>query len=87
LRPFSRFAPSYPRSGPPTPVVFADWLSITAALASGVRPSATRTRVRSASCARRSVPLTRQRRNRAYTVGHGGNSRGSMRHAQPERST
>jgi hypothetical protein len=68
-------------------VVFALWLSMTAALASGARPSATRTRVRSASCARRSVPPTRQRRKRAYTVGQGGNSRGSMRHAHPERST
>jgi hypothetical protein len=33
------------------------------------------------------VPSSRQRRNRENTVGQGGNSRGSMRHAHPLRST
>jgi mannose-6-phosphate isomerase-like protein (cupin superfamily) len=34
----------------------------------------------------RSVPSSRQRRKRAKTVGQGGKRRGSMRHAQPERT-
>ena len=56
LRPASRLAPSSPRSGPPTPVVFAAWLSITAALGCSSRPSRARILPRSRSCARRRVP-------------------------------
>jgi hypothetical protein len=68
-------------------VVFALGLSMTAALGSGSRPAWRRASTRSTSCARRRVPSSRQRRKRENTVGHGGNSRGSMRQAQPERST
>ena len=62
LRPAKRFAPSYPRSGPPTGVVFTTWLSITAALGFGSRPSASRTASRSRSCARLSRPSRRHLR-------------------------
>lgn len=79
LRPSRRFAPSYCRPRPPTPVVFADYCRSPPHSRPG-RPSVMRTRARSASCARRSIPR-RQRRTRAYTVRPGGNSRGSMRHA------
>jgi hypothetical protein len=61
LRPLTRLAPSFPRT-PPTPVVRTDWLSMIAALGSGLRP----TRMR--SCSRRialrcsHVPSIRHRR-------------------------
>jgi hypothetical protein len=61
--------------------------SMIAALGSGSRASCRCPRDWSRSCARRRVPSSRQRRNRDNTVGHGGNSRGSMGRAQPERRT
>jgi hypothetical protein len=54
--PNKRFAPSQPRSGPPTAVPSTAWLSITAPLGSRRRPSASRTSSRSRSWACRNRP-------------------------------
>jgi hypothetical protein len=71
----------------PLSVVLADWLSTTAALGSGWRPSATRTRRRSASLIRAQVPSSRQRLKYQYAVRQLGKPSGRYRHWQPVRNT
>ena len=56
------------------------------ALGSVSRPTAARARMRRRSCMRCSVPSSRQRRNCKNTVAQGGDSWGSLRQAQPERT-
>jgi hypothetical protein len=88
LRPLVFLPASYPRldrgtvSEPCT-----DWESMIAADGSGVRPSRTRVRSRSASWMRCHTPARTQRAKIAHTVVAGGNSTGSCRQAMPPRTT
>ena len=71
--PFTFFALSHPRLALGTvSAARTDWESITAAVGCGSRPAAARTRARSASCSRASVPSSRQAAKYPYTVGQGG---------------
>jgi hypothetical protein len=58
--PLTFLAPSYPRSSPPTPVVFTDWLSTIPALGWGFLRRRTLTRFSRAECILSHSPLRRQ---------------------------
>ena len=57
--------------------------AMTAALGSGVRPSARRTAWCRRSCSSLTSPVSRQRAKKAYTRGQGGKSEGIARHLMP----
>ena len=87
LRPLIFLPASYPRVCAETvSAPLTDCESTIPAEGSGLRRSSlTRTRSRSASCSRSSVPSSPQARKYQYTVCHGGKSFGSIRHEQPVR--
>ena len=70
----------------PFSVVLADWLSMIAALGSGLLPSDSRTAGRNSSCTRSHVPSRVHPRKYSCAVCQGGRSSGSIRQAQPLRS-
>src|SRR5439155_16456420 len=78
---------SYPRVAAETvSAPLRDWESTIPAEGCGSRPcSLARTRSRSASCRRSSVPSSLQARKYQYTVCHGGKSFASIRHEHPAR--
>ena len=78
--------PSVIPPGPPFSVVFTDWLSMIAALGVASRPSASRTRGRSASSMPSQVPSVLHFRKYHHTVPQGGTSWGAMRQGMPPRN-
>src|SRR5688572_6309371 len=72
---------------PPFSVVLTLWLSIIAALGSGLRPCLMRQSARNPSLIRSHSPLAVHARKYVYTVCHLGKSCGNIRHEQPVRST
>ena len=72
---------------PPFSVVFADWLSMIAALGVASRPATSRTRTRKASSTRSQVPSSRHFRKYHQTVPQGGRSWGISRQGMPPCST
>ena len=87
LRPLIFLPASYPRVCAETvSAALTDCESTIPAEGSGSRRSSlTRTRSRSASCSRSSVPSSHQARKYQYTVCHGGKSLGRIRHEHPVR--
>jgi hypothetical protein len=86
FRPLTFLWLSRPRADPPS-VAGTDWVSMLPALGVGSRPSATRTRSRSASWIASRVPLCRHSLKYRQVVLLGGKSVGKNRHGQPVRST
>lgn len=88
LRPFTFLPASKPLVAAGTvSAVRTDCESISPALGSALRPSASRTVPRKVSWMRSTVPSSCHQVKYQYTVGHGAKSFGNCRHAQPVRTT